>query len=99
MCVPSYLHPREQQKCLWLNVQHAEACSDWVLAVQELVEDEKETAIEARKAMYVATFFSLSETVVNSVLASLNVSTTLDGEMNLTVYQFHIVGQETFQSC
>lgn len=67
--------------------------------MQELIEGEKETAIEARKAMYVATISPLSEMGFNSVPGSLNVSPILDGEMNLTVYHFHILGQETFQLC
>jgi hypothetical protein len=58
------------------------------LAVQKLAEEEQEMAIETRKAMYVAAFSLLSEMVFHSALASLNVFTTLDGEMNLTVYHF-----------
>ena len=56
--------------------------------MQKLTEEEKEMAIEDRKAMYVVAFSLLSEMVFHSVLGSLIVFTTLDGEMNLTVYHF-----------
>jgi len=36
-----------------MYIQNAEACSDWALAMQDLIRDEKEMAIENGRHMYV----------------------------------------------
>ncbi|KIM49551.1 hypothetical protein M413DRAFT_21752 [Hebeloma cylindrosporum] len=46
---------REQE----LIANHAEACTDWALAVQELIDDEKETAIEVRRETILLRIYEL----------------------------------------
>ena len=81
-----------------MDVQHAEACSDWDTLVDALLENVKELAFEKRKGLCVGYFLTL-QVFIDSVLVSLNASITLDGEMNMIICQLTPFNQKTFQLC